>query len=192
MKQINLLPLSIRRASAQRKLIPAAVIGVVFGVVLVGGSWFTLQQQNTSLTAQVALATALKQQRADQLEKERNANKIDETLKQRVDQLNTLSKNEIHWTQVFIQIGSLINKDVKISTLSTSQADLATMSIKYGGEAPSNVSFASFIQALQGNASIKEMKIDTYAYTPSTGKVTFAISYKIPVTAVLYQASASK
>jgi Tfp pilus assembly protein PilN len=192
MKQINLLPLSIRRASAQRKLIPAAVIGLVLGAVLVGGSWFVLQQENTSLTTQVASATALKQQRVDQLEKERNANKVDETLKQRVDQLNTLSKNEIHWTQVFAQINSLINKDLKITTLSATQADPLSVGIKYGGDAPSNVSFASFIKALQNNASLQEMKIDTYSYAPSTGKVTFAISYKIPVTSVLYQAPASK
>ena len=190
MKQINLLPNAIRQKAANQKLVPYLVISVVLAGVVIGGSYYGLKIGGNGWDQDIATATARNTARHQQLLKEQQANQLSPDLQQRIAEINAFSKSELNWNQALAAMGEVVNKDIALTNL-VATPGVTDFSVTISGEAPSNVSFANFVAALQTNKNLSSAKVDSYSYTPTTGKVTFSITYKMPEASLLYVASST-
>ncbi|HSI21003.1 MAG TPA: hypothetical protein VLA04_04895 [Verrucomicrobiae bacterium] len=190
MKQLNLLPQAVRHKAANRQSVPYMVLAGLVGLALGLTVWFGFSMEARSLDKEkemlIADATAAQQKAA----KEVADLKVSGDLKTRVNHLNTLAQADVDWDRSFEYVASLVPKDIVLSSYSFGVSQ-GNVTLKMTGEAPSNVSYATFAEYLKQNTgkTVTSFKVDGYVYAPQTGKVTFTVTVVAPPTAVKYPKS---
>ncbi|MBU6389396.1 PilN domain-containing protein [Patescibacteria group bacterium] len=184
MKQINLLPATIRQHQYTRKMVTLFTAAGLLSFLAVFGIWFSLQGEAQSMASRVTAIQAMQQQEAAQASRASAAGAPSPDLLARVKQLNTLSASEIDWNVALDQVAALIPKDVQLTSYSLAGASALTVTMS--GQAPSNLSFANFTQSLSDNAALAQTKVTTYTYTPDKGNVTFTLQTVLPFSKISY------
>ena len=187
MKQINLLPPSVRQQAATRRALPFFAVAVVAGLASVAVIWVSLRTETTLTQSRIDAFTAFqKKQAATDAKKQEEARKaVDPDLIARVQQLNTLSATETDWSALFGASGRLIPQDIRLASMSLAP-DQGTVKISLGGQAPSNLSFAVFLESLRANKALAGVGVSSYAFTPSSGVVQFSLGVTLPASQVAY------
>ncbi|CAN5163128.1 hypothetical protein BH11PAT4_BH11PAT4_4960 [soil metagenome] len=187
MKQINLLPPEIASQRSRQRTIPALVLAVGAAVAAVLLPWWMLQGVETSLDEQL-----VKQQQVLGISQEATAPTDDsfETksltdIGTKVQTLNQLAAREVSWTTALDSIGDLVPKDI---TLSSYTVTTNTTSVVYRmiGDAPSNVSFATFVESLRQNKQVTKVVVEGFVFSPTKGTVSFVVVVTSPIVSVQY------
>jgi Tfp pilus assembly protein PilN len=183
--QINLLPLSYRQKQERARLVAPSVLVILLAFAAVGATWYI-----ASFEAKTVAAKAQDLQDAANAPKTTSTSQTTSTVNiadgtSRITQLNSMAKGEIDWNAALDMAGRLIPKDVRLTTY-TYGAGTTGASLRLGGVAPSNVSFAVFIQSLQSNTKLTSVKVDSYSYSSTDGSVTFTVSIQFPTTLIVY------
>lgn len=190
MKQINLLPLDVRHKDAKQRARSILVLTFIISFGTVGTLWFFWHQEINYLNVQIVdakNATAATTKTATAIDQ---SNSVDPSLLTNINQINTLSKNEISWPKLLAKTDALIPKDIRLVTVSyVSASDVTTVNMS--GVAPSNLSFATFLESVKGNTAIKDYSVTNYTYDPVKGIVTFGLSIKFGTSELLYTNSSS-
>lgn len=181
MKQINLVPLSIRQKAVSRKAVPYIVFAGLLGLGAAGAAWAGFTLQNRILTSQ---RDALIQQEIElqaAANKELATLKIDTDLTTRVAQLNTLASTDVNWRRAFNYLALLLPKEIVLTTFTYATGN-NTITLKLTGDAPSNLSYATFAEYLKSEAgkSVTSYKVDGYNYDSKTGHVIFSMTLVVP------------
>ena len=83
-------------------------------------------------------------------------------------------------------MGKLTPKDTVLGSFSYA-VTTGVVTLKFTGNAPSTVSFATFVDSLRANTTdIITPKVDGYLYDPKTGRVTFGITLTLKPKVVQY------
>jgi hypothetical protein len=188
MKQINFLPADLHARELKHRTAAFLVVAFVVAVVAVVVPWLMvrsvgqdLRQQVTRREEQLALQPTA-EDAAGQLEQQR---KVDDLIA-RTKALNDLAKQEVDWSKAFILVSSAVPQDVLLTTYTlTNTAN--TFTIKMVGTAPSNLSFASFVESLQGNERFTKVVVDGFTYSPEKGNVTFSVTLTAKTSQILFQ-----
>jgi Tfp pilus assembly protein PilN len=187
MKQINLVPPSVRQRAANQQLAPLLVLAGIFGLVAAGAIWAGLTAQRSTLESQQTKLVQQEEERAQQLAKELEDLQLGPDITARVDQLNSLAPQDINWDKAFTYVARILPKDIVLNGYTLASAPTG-VTLKISGEAPSNVSYATFAEHMKGQtgALITSFKVDGYMYDPKTGRVTFAVTITVPAAEVRY------
>ena len=188
MRQINLLPVRIREQRGRRQAGLLLLAALFLGGLAVGALWMFWHAEGALVGQRLESAKKAVQEQQTLLAKRQSSLAPDRDLAGRIQQLNTLSQSEVNWAAAFKQADLLVAKDVKLTSLVLA-AGTGDMTVKINGEAPSNLSFASFVETLKANHELKGISIDGYSYSPSTGTVTFALTVQVPATLITYKPS---
>lgn len=185
MKQINLLPLNVRERSAKQQIVPFLIISVVVAVAASGIVWFALRESIASTKQTIADQQLEQQQTAAANAKTLQASAVSADLQSRVDKVNTLSKTDVDWNRTFNYIGELTPKDIYLGgfSIGTTQSQ---MTLQTTGVAPSNLSFAQFMESLRTSKRVEKPAVVSYSYEPVKGTVTFTVSWNIPADQIAY------
>lgn len=105
--------------------------------------------------------------------------------------INALSGTEVNWPSALGLVGHLLTPSIQLASYSYAVAP-AGITLQCAGKAASTVSFAAFIQSLQGNAVIKMLSVSSYAYEPATASVGFSIALTVDPKAITYAGVSSK
>ena len=185
MKQINLLPVRIRRQEQKRKLFLFALFGLGMGLGLVALVYIPVKLNVRSSEQRIEQIKATQVEREKQLAATQNSAKLDPDTLARITQLNTFSKSEIDWNKGFALVGSILPQEISLSGYTYGNA-AGTVSLKINGTAPSNLSFAVFMQSLATSTAITKPKVDGYTFDPKGGKVTFSLTMGVPIANLYY------
>jgi Tfp pilus assembly protein PilN len=187
MKQINLVPLSVRQKAASRRALPGVVLAGLLGLVLPALAWFGLSIQRGALEGERDRVIIEEQGRQAAAAKDAASLAVDGDLKSRVEQINTLAGTDLDWAKAFTYVGSLVPKDITVTNYSLGIVQGKT-TLKLTGIAPSNVSYATFAQFLKESTGkqVSSFKVDGYAYSPTNGRVTFTITIVVPPTTLSF------
>ncbi len=173
MKQINFIPDSVLTHESQQRIITGVVSAVVVAIGMVAGLLVVGNQEVSALTNQV---TATETKAVTQVV---STPVTDSDTVARVSQLNTLSTTDIQWLTAFNLVSTLTPQEVKLTSYSYATTT-SGVTLKLAGTAPSNVSFAAFVESIQQNSTLTTPKVDAYSYLPTTGVVTFVVSAVVP------------
>jgi hypothetical protein len=181
MKQINLVPLAVRQKAVNRQTLPYLVLAALIGLAAAGAAWGGFSLQVRSLKATKDSLTQQEAQRAQAAAKDSASLQVNADLLSRVNTLNTLAKADVDWNKAFQYVTTIIPKDVTLQSYSVATAQ-GVITLKITGEAPSNVSYATFAEFLKQSKGtiISDFKVDGYTYAPSTGRVTFSVQITVP------------
>jgi len=179
MKQINFVPATVVVKATQQRLIGAVVTAVVLAIVAAGGIWFGVNSERSHLTDQIAAV------QTGAIESTATAAPVYSDTVSRITQLNTLSGSDIKWDAGFTLISTLLPKEITLGSFAFTSTT-SGVGLKMVGTAPSNVSFASFVESIKQNATLTATKVESYAYNPTTGVVTFTVSCLIPRNKLAY------
>ena len=188
MKQINFLPAELKVREVKQRMYFFMGLAAVIAVIAVIVPWLIVRSLSTSLAAQVAV----KEEKISivpsqlQLAQTQDEKRQFADLSLRTNALNSLAKQEIDWSKVFTLVSSTIPKDVILTDYSLGTA-ANVLTIKMGGTAPSNVSFASFVETLQANTHLSKVVVDGFTYAPDKGTVTFSITLTVSITPLMFQ-----
>jgi len=185
MKQLNLLPNELWERMYRRRFISTAIAVVVLALIGVGGLYMTVKAQVAAAEEQAAERTALEQAAAQKASQDQQQYAINPDLTNRVKQINTLSTTDINWQRFFSYVGNLLPKDIVLTSYSYGVVTNVP-TLKMTGTAPSNVSFANFVETLGHAQNVTNAHVDGYTYNPTKGSVTFSISVQVPITAINY------
>jgi len=179
MKQLNLLPESVRFKEVQSQFYTGGAIAAVIAVITVGLIWGAVNTLAISVTGQ------LKAVQADNTPEKVVTPVADAATIQRITILNTLAKSDTDWPVTFQLVGDLVAKDITLSSYALTKTANG-MDLVMVGSAPSNVSFATFAEAFQGNSLLTGAKVTGYNYDPSKDTVTFTVEGIILPSKVAY------
>lgn len=188
--QINFLPQDVRNRAYVRALAPWMVLAVVGAAGIIWASLYLLTQVNTSLQDQVTsrvngIVASAKSAEGTSQDPDRLARLTD--ARNRTLALNQLSHVEVNWAKAFTAVEQLVPKEIVLSTYSVATTTAPNVAqIRLTGKSPSNVSFAAFIDSLHANASLKNVSTESYAFTPTTGAVTFSVLVEMPLTKLTF------
>ena len=187
MKQINLLPPSVRQQAATRRALPFFAVALLAGLASVAVIWMSLRTETTLTQNRVDAFTAFQQKQAaaDAKKQEEARKAVDPDLIARVQQLNGLSASEADWSALFGLAGRLVPQDIRLASLSLAPSQ-GSVSLTMGGQAPSNLSFAVFLESLQANKLLTSVNVSSYAFTPANGTVQFSLVIALPSSQVSY------
>lgn len=185
MKQINLLPLNVRERSAKQQIVPFLVISVVVAVAAAGIVWFALRESIASTKQTIADQQLEQQQTAAANAKTLQASAVSTDLQSRIDKLNTLSKTDVDWSKTFTYVGALTPQDIYLNGFSIGTTD-NKMTLQTTGIAPSNLSFAQFMESLRTSKRVQKPSVTAFTYDPVKGTVTFSVSWVIPTDEISY------
>jgi Tfp pilus assembly protein PilN len=188
MKQINFLPAELRSKQIQHRTIPFLVLAVVAGAVTVLLPWFMLRQVEKSLTTQVGkqeIFLGLQPSNQQQAQGAITQRQITD-LSGRIKVLDALASQEISWEKVFSVVQDSVPQDVTLTTYNISQG-VTDINLKMGGTAPTNLSFASFVESLKGNSHFTKLVVDGFTYNAAKGTVAFSLTATIKPDAVRFQ-----
>jgi hypothetical protein len=188
MKQINLVPLSVRQKAVTRRAVPYIFAAVVAGFVLAGMLWAALGLQVSRLKSQEETLIQAEQLRQQQAAKEAASLQVDADLTTRVNQLNLLAKSDVDWRRAFAYVASITPKDIVLSTYSFGSSTGGTL-LKISGTAPSNVSYATFAAYLKEGTgkTVTSFKVDGYTYEPKSGSVAFTMTITVPTDKINFE-----
>ena len=188
MAELNLLPTSLLRARNARKVATLGA-GLIVGIALVLGVlyWMIGSATDAARSEMQApkIAAANKVTTSPASVGTTPAEDADTTM--RITALNVLGTTELNWPVALQLPGSLLTSSVRLSTYSYAVTP-ASITLQMSGQAASTVSFASFIQGLQSNASIKTISVSSYTYQPATASVGFGVSLILDPKSVQYAA----
>lgn len=183
MKQVNLLPYALQQKKVIQKVVVALAISFVLGAGVVGGSYASLSLFSKSLGGTAAVE--------EPVAPVATPTKADEgAYTVRVTELNKLSASEVDWQKAFDLTAGLAGKDLPLSAYAV-EVSGAGVNLKTVGEAPSNVTFASYLEALRGDSRVSSVKVDNYVYMPEKGTVTFSLSISVKPEQVRYSSTTS-
>lgn len=180
MRQINLLPSELGAREVKQRTIPFVVIAVAAGIAAVVFPWLALKQVNSSISNQVAkrqLQVGLVVVPQNVAANEAQTAALADTTN-RISILNTLAKSEIDWQRVFDLVQASIPKDVVLTSYHVAVAGTTT-TLDISGTAPSNLSFASFIDSLKVDTHYTVFVVDGFSYNATDGSVVFSITATI-------------
>lgn len=184
MKPINLLPLQVRNQHKVRKLAVSAVFGAMVGLLCVGMLYTTVKVEAGSVQAKVQEIQNAQAAQANKVaQAAAAANASSDSI--RIQQLNLLAQTEINWDRALTKAGTIIPKDIKLSSFDYTVAT-GTVTLRLTGIAPSNVSFAVFMEFLKANTTFTGIKVEGYTYNPANGSVTFALNGVVPLSEINY------
>lgn len=179
MKQINLIPLRELRRQRLTLLGGAAVVGMFLGLAATATLYGLVTSENESYKNRAVAMVRL----------DEGLSAADTASIARINQLNALGQSEINWSRAFVLVGSLIPQDVTLTGYSYATS-AAGVTLKLNGTASSNLGFASFVRTLQADTALSSPKVESYAYTPATGAVSFSVSALVLPQAINYQTAA--
>ena len=187
MKQINLLPPQIAIQQARYRRIPAFGVAVVLAVLLVLTPWYIFGSLNDSVAESVQKQEAVLGLGVPDVASAQASLAASQTtrLNSKIEMINALSKREVSWNVAFGLVGKLVPKDIVLSSYSIDVLS-SVVSFRLMGQAPSTVSFASFVQSLKQNTDLKTVSVETYTLTPATGTVLFSVSVTVSSSLVGY------
>ena len=188
MKQVNFLPSELYERQVTHRTIPFLVIALIAGVAAVVLPWVILRSINSDLEAQVTKQqnnlglnpSTVSEAQAASVQRQVN----DVTNRTKI--LNLLATQEVNWAKVFQVVQNSVPKEVVLSTYNVSIAS-GDITLHMSGTSPSNLSFASFVDALKSNTQINKVVVDGFAYSPTNGSVTFSLTLGIKPQEVLFQ-----
>ena len=188
MAELNLLPTSLLRARNARKVATLGA-GLIVGIALVLGIlYWMIGSATDSARSEIQapkIAVANKVTTSQASAGTTLAEDADTTT--RITALNALGTTELNWPVALQLPGSLLTSSVRLATYSYAVTP-ASITLQMSGQAASTVSFASFIQGLQSNASIKTISVSSYTYQPATAGVGFGVSLILDPKSVQYVA----
>ena len=190
MKQINLVPITVRQRSVARRTVPYLALALILGLATAGLAWAALGIQVSSLQHEQDALILDEQARQQKQTAELASLQVDVDLKTRVQQLNILAGKDINWHRAFSYVAGVTPKDIVMSSYSLATSSNGT-TLKLVGSAPSNVSYATFVEYLKQSVGtvVTSYKVDGYTYDPKSGSVTFAISITVPTSKLSFTAS---
>jgi hypothetical protein len=168
MKQLNLLPEIVRIREAQQQLYTSLVVAGVAALAAVGVLRWAVNSELASVQNQLATVQSQNKPNSTAL------SAADTKTVQRITALNTLSKTDTNWPTTFHLIGDLVAKDITLTSYHTT-VTANGVDVVMAGTAPSNVSFATFADAFQGNKLLTGTKVSGYNYDPTKGIVSFTV-----------------
>ncbi len=191
MKQINLVPPAVRQKAATRQAVPYLVVAALVGIMASGTAWGGFTYQLNALKQNKDQLVAQQQAQDATNAKLEATTRVDADLTNRVSQINALAKNDVDWNKAFAYVAALIPQDVNLSNYSLGTGQASTVLLKITGNAPTNVSYATFAQYLTQSTGkvITSFKVEGYSYEPATGKVTFSMTISVPKAAISFPAS---
>ncbi len=186
MKLINLLPPDIREQEVKHKTLPFLVVAVVAAVASVLLPWLTLRQVAADLQTQVTTKEAgLFQPVAVTAASDGEKETADLIL--RTKTLNALAAQEISWEKVFVLVQSTVPQDIVLKNYNVAVAS-TSVTVKMGGTAPSNLSFANFVETLKARTDFTQIVVDGFTFNPKEGTVTFSVTVTVKPELVTFQA----
>ncbi|MCC2631994.1 MAG: hypothetical protein K0S20_693 [Patescibacteria group bacterium] len=189
MKQLNLVPFAIRKRSEYLALAKVAGIGLLLGCLATAALAIPLRLEVASTQKNIE---GMKEREA-QSEVARMATEKaligDASDIEKIKQVNALSKTELSWEKAFAKVEALVPKDIRLTTYSFANAG-GVVTLKMGGIAPSNLSFAVFVESLRASKDvISDLKVEGYTYDPTTKSVTFSLTTTAVVPPLLYSSA---
>lgn len=186
MKQINLLPTEIRERAAKHQVVPVLVIAGLVSVASAGLVWVILRQEVAAAKQEIIVRHDEQQKQLVAETKRITALSVSGDLQNRIAQLNALAKSDVDWARAFSYVGQLTPKDIYLTNFTFGTANGA-LGVKLGGEAPSNLSFAQYMESLRTSTAVQNPKVEGFTYNPSKGgTVTFTVSWQVPTAQVGY------
>ena len=176
MKQINFLPISYQENKAKRKAVPYLVTAVILAGALLSGIWFFWHTELGSLNAQLADEQLLTQNKIISLQTN-GSTLLDKQSVTRLALLNQATKTEVDWSLVFANMAKVVPQDERITSVSYALSGSGDVAVTLNGKAPSNLSFAIFVQSLQDNTRLINPTVTSYVFNPGDASVSFAITY---------------
>ena len=178
MKLINFVPQEIRNRHLRQQTIIASLVSVVLAGVGIFALWlsftYDINGNNVKTVAQQATVT-----------KTADNQIITADILSREAAIATLSKADINWAKAFKIVGTLLQKDIILTSYSYSVAT-GNAVLSMTGTAPSNYSFTTFLQSLNTASIVTGVKVDGYSYAAQKQTVTFSISATIPMSQINY------
>lgn len=184
MKQLNLLSRDYLSQAQKKRQLPALLLACVVGSMACAGVYFAVKAETAIIQGRSQASDAGVGSGAVANPTKALAN---QDLGRRINAINNLNKAEVNWSKAFAAIGAIVPKDIVFSGYSLAGGSAATgVVFKGSGEAPSNVSFATFVESIKGNSTLKDVTIDSYSYNSSSGKVTFSVSVTMAFQSLSY------
>ena len=181
MNQINLLPYKLKRKEDAQRLVSAMLVAGVLGVILVGVAWWSLKLEVSTLKTETVRVQGFSQNK----EVAPATSTLDQDTITRVALLNTLAQNDVNWPRAFSLITTILPEDIHLTSYTLSSAK-GVVSLKIGGEAPTNLSFAVFVKSLQQNKDLTNVKVNAYNFEVARGTVSFSLDSPIAPAALDY------
>jgi Tfp pilus assembly protein PilN len=185
MKQINLLPIEVRQRAVNQQIVPYLIGSVVIASAAAGLVWFVLHQSIASTKQNIADLQNEQQLEAAAVAKAQQAGAASGDLQNRITLLNGLAKKDIDWQKTFTYIGNLTPKDIFLSGYSIGTAT-AGITFQATGVAPSNLSFANFMESLRESKFVVKPTVSGFTYDPLKQTVTFTVSWQVPAAQIAY------
>lgn len=188
MKQINLLPLEVVAQRSRSRAVPALVLAVVVAAVAVLVPWWMLQGVEASLDEQIVkeqgflgIATSEDARQSETFETRSLA-----LVTTKVEALNQLAAREIAWTKALSGLGGMIPKDIVLSSYTVTPMGTEVI-YSLVGEAPSNLSFATFVESLRQNEAVDKVIVEGFVFSPTRSTVTFTVQVTSEVKSIQYR-----
>ncbi|HOX41078.1 MAG TPA: PilN domain-containing protein [bacterium] len=173
---INLLPPQLRSEKRINQIINQGIFAVV-SLAILFGVWFSaLIIYNRYLVndlraaEQKALEQKTKQTQFIQLR-----DKIEEANK-KLDSIDKVSKERIHWTQVLSLIGTSVSKNMQIKNLALSSE---TGIISLSGAATSRTDIAITKEKLESLPLFKNVTFQSSSYNSTTNDYNFSLTFEL-------------
>ncbi len=182
MKQINLLPPELASQRSRQRAVPALVLAVLMASGTILLPWWMLRGVEASLDEQIV-------HQQEVLGISTGTGKVvDESFEVlsvgeiggKVAALNQLAARELSWLDVLTSVGNLVPKDITLSTYSVS-TNPTDVNIRLVGEAPSNLSFATFVESLRQNKTVSKVVVEGFQFSPTKGTVSFVVQVSSPI-----------
>lgn len=182
MKQINLLPPELASQRSRQRAVPALVLAVVAAIGTIMLPWWMLRGVEASLDEQIShqqevLGISTGSEKAAESSFESAA--VGE-VGSKVAALNQLAAREVAWLSVLTTVGNLVPKDITLSTY-TVTTNPTDVNIRLVGDAPSNLSFATFVESLRQNKLVSKVVVDGFSFSPTKGTVSFVVQVSSPI-----------
>jgi hypothetical protein len=178
MKLINFVPQQIRRRHLRKQTIIASSIATLIAGVSVIGMWLSLKYDISLIKSKTAVQQVV-------VTKTTSAPIITPDIINRESAITALSKTDINWVKAFKVVGTLLQKDIVLTSYTYSVAS-GNVVLSMTGNAPSNYSFTTFLQSLNSATNISGVKVDGYTYSALKQTVTFSISASVPINQINY------
>jgi Tfp pilus assembly protein PilN len=187
MKQINLLPPEVASQRSRQRTIPALIFAVGVAVAAVLVPWWMLQGVEASLDDQLT-----KQQQVLGIAVDTAAVTDDSfeakslaEIGTKVQALNALAAREVSWMLALDSTGDLVPKDIVLSTYNITTNPTSVV-YRMVGDAPSNVSFATFVESLRQNKQVTKVVVEGFVFSPTKGTVSFVVIVTSPIVSVQF------
>ncbi len=193
MKSLNFVPKKIQQRQQAGQFMVVLFLGLIIGGGLGGAAYAAATIQTDSASSQLTFALERNESRAKAITKEREKASLSHEQQQRVTLLNQWASQELDWNKAIQGVAEVVNKDITLSQLSLVPSEKpGLIQVSTAGNAPSNVSFAEYLEALKGNKQLTNLSIDSYSYDISKGSVSFTIGFTIDQKLYRFQQGGAK